>query len=1794
MRSRPVLRVLLFAVLAPSAIPATAQSPPSPPGFAERTPAEAPAAADSPSGVLVPGFNLVSIPNQPDDPAPAAVLGAIAGQVHTVYAYDACDPDDPWKIYDPADPASSNLAAIDHRIGFWLDAGAAVALPAAGTLPERTTIELCRGWNLIGFPLAQARPVRSALYSIEGRYSLVFGYDASDPDDPWEVFNVAAPEWGNDLQVMEPGRGYWVLAREDVTLDLVNTGPPPEAAITGPAEAAGVTTFTDVVGTVRSSLLASWKLSLRRGGDDGPFTEIAAGHLPVDDALLGRFDPTSLLNGLYELRLEANDYASRSAHASIHLTVSGQLKIGVFTLPFLDLELPVVGVPIRVVRTYDSRDRSPGEFGAGWRLTLSNVLIQENGITGNGWQGTRAGQVVPTYCIAPTRSHLVTVLFPDGELFRFLAKIKSPCQSAAPPTTADIEYVALPGTSGQLVPLDDAAEGLLVEGSFPGPVQLWEPSAGEIHDADRYQLTTADGRAFVIDQQRGLESITDSNGNTVRFRARGIEHSSGLGIRFERDAFQRITAIMDPLGGRLSYEYDAGGDLVSVTDQQGLVTRYRYLEDHFLHLVIDPEGREILAAEYDGDGRLIRNCAEGNICTELVHDFGHRQETVIDATGRPLTYTYDEAGNVLSATDALGNTTRAEYSDDGRMTKLIDALGAETTYAYDARGNLLAVTYPRPAGAPAEDFTTYYTYNSSNQATSLTFPGGGQLFADHDARGNLETVRDENGNTLFGYSYAADGALLSQSDPFMTVTYSDLEATGEPRKITGPRGSVTTAAYDATGNVRNLQTDRYSATFTYDRKGRKTADEFSNGLAAERSYGATDHWIELRGPTYGRIRREFETGGRLLGWDVEGIGRITYTYDAAGRPLRETDPLNHPTSYGYDPAGQLQTITDAKGAVTSFGRDAVGRVTRSTNALGHSTWTSYGADGRGQSITDAKGNTWTLRYTPTTTTIRDPLERETTLLFSPHGLPIATIHPDGSRTETTYLLSSPMVDADEYPTSTTDEGGHERVFTYNAIGQLASATDLGGTPYTYEHNGANLERVTGPVGELVFYGYDNRNNIAEIGYPDGGVERRAYGTDNLPAVITRPSGVTIDLAYDVGGRLLRRTPSGEPPTTFSWDAANQLVETTDERGKTSYRYDSQNDLVEITYPHGATVRFTRDLLGQVTAVELRSPARAAPLRTEYTYDAVGNLVSLRDPLGGQSTFEHDGANRLVRRVLPNGVVTELTYNARDQITAIVHRSAAGEVLASAGYERGANGEPRRIDDESGAYVLLDYDNALRLRSERYHDPDGKLVEAKTYAYDLAGNRLQTSAAGSISTYGYGPGQQLVSIAGPAGDQFFSFDADGRLRSMDRDGSALTLDYDSADQLRAVRDESGDPIVTYAYDAVGRRVSAGTAAGERSFLLAPAAGTGLESSQLILGPTGALAAGYVYAGDRPLLRFGPDGPVYYLEDALGSVIGLSDGHGSRVASFQYDGFGNLRHSSGPASALPAVTGGDFRFHGEWLEAVTGFYHLRARDYDSRVGRFLTRDAAAPDLTVPESLHPYNFAFANPLVFRDPSGLFSLMTVNLNLSIQGILHSIKLAAIQQARGYLTEKIGETLTRFAMHMIFEVMFAPVSRFNSLRGEVERVQGIIFENTLRKIICGLVDVSFMWFETVIEPSTGRPERDGWRCPKSSDDPRGSYAELGQKKPDFLFKKGRPTNLTEKGVAIGDFKLGILTFYNEYVRGGNRGQWQAMYRHARNHQYFPHVVVFVAFRRDKRAYWGELAELAIAERVALIIFSFQ
>jgi hypothetical protein len=168
---------------------------------------------------LYAGWNLISLPVPPDDPAVEAAFSMIEGSYSLMYAYDADYPAPYWAKYDPDDPGSA-LQQVDTHHGYWIDMTISDALTITGTYAISTVIPLNTGWNLIGFPSSVEKPVSEILAPIAGQYTIIWGYEAADAADPWKKYDPAVPAFLNDLEMMQPWYGYWIDVTEPTTLTI--------------------------------------------------------------------------------------------------------------------------------------------------------------------------------------------------------------------------------------------------------------------------------------------------------------------------------------------------------------------------------------------------------------------------------------------------------------------------------------------------------------------------------------------------------------------------------------------------------------------------------------------------------------------------------------------------------------------------------------------------------------------------------------------------------------------------------------------------------------------------------------------------------------------------------------------------------------------------------------------------------------------------------------------------------------------------------------------------------------------------------------------------------------------------------------------------------------------------------------------------------------------------------------------------------------------------------------------------------------------------------------------------------------------------------------------------------------------------------------------------------------------------------------------------------------------------------------------------------------------------------------
>ena len=248
-----------------------------------------------------------------------------------------------------------------------------------------------------------------------------------------------------------------------------------------------------------------------------------------------------------------------------------------------------------------------------------------------------------------------------------------------------------------------------------------------------------------------------------------------------------------------------------------------------------------------------------------------------------------------------------------------------------------------------------------------------------------------------------------------------------------------------------------------------------------------------------------------------------------------------------------------------------------------------------------------------------------------------------------------------------------------------------------------------------------------------------------------------------------------------------------------------------------------------------------------------------------------------------------------------------------------------------------------------------------YTYDPVGNRLAEARPEGTTTSAYNAADQLTGVTDPAGTvTSYTFDAAGRQTA----AGSSSFAYDAADRLTRATIRGVSHTYTYAGD--GQRLTAVDAGVTTNFVWDELGS--LPQLALERDGSGATLRRYTYGlGLTPLSLTAGTATSYLSADLLGTVLALSSSNGGVQRTATYQPFGSSLTASQIDSAAAANPMG---FTGQYIDP-TGLYHLRARQYDSTTGRFLTTDPLVAVVGDPY-VASYAYGRSNPALAIDASG------------------------------------------------------------------------------------------------------------------------------------------------------------------------------------------------------------------------------
>lgn len=155
------------------------------------------------------GWNSVSLPVSPINNALTSVMSSVVGKYRSVWALDPMSKN--WMKYiAEGDPSHNSLNTMDSGIGYLVymsDPGVLIIMQ--GTEPDHN-VGLKAGLNIVGYPSMTSRSPQNALAGMP-QGTTIYGYDG----EKWLSYTIGGPNFFNDLNLLEPGHGYYIYIEQD-------------------------------------------------------------------------------------------------------------------------------------------------------------------------------------------------------------------------------------------------------------------------------------------------------------------------------------------------------------------------------------------------------------------------------------------------------------------------------------------------------------------------------------------------------------------------------------------------------------------------------------------------------------------------------------------------------------------------------------------------------------------------------------------------------------------------------------------------------------------------------------------------------------------------------------------------------------------------------------------------------------------------------------------------------------------------------------------------------------------------------------------------------------------------------------------------------------------------------------------------------------------------------------------------------------------------------------------------------------------------------------------------------------------------------------------------------------------------------------------------------------------------------------------------------------------------------------------------------------------------------------------
>lgn len=1016
------------------------------------------------------------------------------------------------------------------------------------------------------------------------------------------------------------------------------------------------------------------------------------------------------------------------------------------------------------------------------------------------------------------------------------------------------------------------------------------------------QLSGVGGQVRVVDPLGNVELETFSSGNLV-----SDSQGSGAAISsytYEPGIPEPITST-NPDGNTSTNTYDPLGDVLSSTNPSGQTTTYTYNSLREMTSSTTPQG-VTTTYTYNSQGNLIEKSTQisPGVFQTTTYDVAPNGDILseTDPNGNTTTYTYDQFGNLASQTNSLGDTTTYTYNTLGEKTSTTDPNGNKTTYTYNAYGEMVSST--NPLGETTKDY-----YDADHNLIESVDPLGNITQYIYNLDNELVQEIEANGSVI-KYTYDGDGDKTSYTDANGHTTYYKYNSLNELVETINPLGASTTYGYDPSGNqVSTTNADGYTTTTTYNQNGQAIATNSSQpGVApTSKTYNPDGQLTSLTDGT-GTSTYSYDALGRLISQSDGSGATTTYTYDNQGNLTSISYPNSDPlrVTYTYNAANQMTSETDWQGNKFIFSYDKSGNLISQSYPNSVDATYTYNALNQISSIQDASGSNILASYNYT----RNPNGLVATQATSTPNL--SAIDQSYSYSQINQLISDNSSNYTYDPSGNITSLGSGTSLSYNQASELTSSTQNGlTTNYTYDANGNRIHQ--GPGGSsgsgvscmLCVLDPTKANALSATGNSSiTSSNPIAVNSSSISAISATGSSQIVSKAIYVVGNakttgsatIANLTQTGASPTT--------------------------NPLLSFSPPTITTTPTKLD----VTGAQIKSA-------TPGTYSSIsvsGNAKLTLDP----GTYVLEGPMKISggAQVTANGVTIILSCSSYPS-NCTSTKSGPGLSVSGNGklsIDKGMSGpgygvaiystDPSEISATGSGSIAI---------TGSIDTPSGQVTSTGNASIgltdgDLIADSVGATGSGEISLSGKVPSVPSVSyVSSPNGLTSYS----------SSNGISQSYTY-NANNLRMSQTSNGTTILFH-WD---------TANGQTQLLSDSA-------NYYIYGPNG-----------LPIeqINIATATPTYLYSDQLGSIRMECSSTGSIIGTQSYSDYGTLSSSTG-TDPTP------FGFAGGYTDP-TGLIYLINRYYDPQTAQFISVDPL-----VQATGQPYSYTNGDPVNNTDSNGL-----------------------------------------------------------------------------------------------------------------------------------------------------------------------------------------------------------------------------